>query len=128
MSYQPKKAKTIAGRIRDLMADGKPRASREIAKEIGVDQKKVHDHLRRGSIEGPSQKYHSVDRTGPRKAIRYVIGAGKNVDVRPYGVERDELSDEAVDQFFRADAKWWPVADVVVISAIDAMVRQGAMQ
>jgi len=125
MSYKPKHAMTTSRRIIDLMADGKPRAATQVAKALGIDSKKVGEHLRRGAVKGPSQKYRSVDRAGPRRAIRYVAGSGENVDVRPYGTDRDSLDDAEVDQFFRSDAKWWPVADVVVLSAIDAMVRQG---
>lgn len=122
-----KNAATLARRIRDLLADGKPRAATEVADELGADSTKVREHLRRAAIRDEHQKVHTVDRLGPRLALRYAIGASENTAVRPYGkAHRENMTEVELNEAYRSRGERWPVADVLVIQSFDNMVRQGA--
>jgi DNA-binding CsgD family transcriptional regulator len=125
---------TIAERIRLLMADGEPRASADIAAKIGGSNSKVGQYLRIAREPGAKQEIHAVDKGGYMGAVRYVIGKGENICMSPAPAtlaqmaarSDDEMTDAELDAKHRGLARWWPKPDVLVLSAMDSMVRMGA--
>jgi hypothetical protein len=122
---------TLAKRILALLEDGKPRTSTEIAAEIRGSDSKVGLFLRVARTPGEAQQVRALDKGGYKGAVRYVLGKGENVYVRPAPVAAAqlaaradaELTEEQLDAKYRGYGRWWPAADAVVQKSFDAMVR-----
>ncbi|WP_157650629.1 hypothetical protein [Burkholderia ubonensis] len=114
--------------IRALMADRQPRTAREIADTLDISLKPVNKYLRAASTPGETQEVHSIDRRGNANAARFVVGKGKNVpprrDARKAAQVR-ELTDDELDAKHKSLMRWWPAPDLLVIGAINNMVRMG---
>jgi hypothetical protein len=127
------RASMLAGLVRTLMADGKPRTAQEIAAAVDRDVSKVNDFLRLARAPGRHQELHAMDRGGNHGAVRYVIGKGENTYLRACPVSdsqihEEEMTDEQLDALHRPRAKWWPKADPTLLNAVNAIVRMGVRQ
>lgn len=120
----------VADLIRELMADGEIRSSREIAESLGRGHQIVNYALRQAVEEGSRQTMHIVDFLGGARARRYVIGAGPNAvdssapSLRCFSTREERKEDDK----YRASDKWWPKADPDVIAAMTAMMVVGREQ
>lgn len=122
---------SIPDRILQLLADGKPRTTSEIAAEIKASDSKVGNFVRIARVPDETQQIRAFDKGGYKGSVRYVLGKGENVYLRPAPVTYaklaalpDEILTEAqLDAKYRGYARWWPTPDVVVLKSFDAMVR-----
>lgn len=131
---------SLPARIRELMtpqAGSAPiaRTAAEVAVLLGVDKKPVRDVL---NAMIKSEAAHIVDYRGSYHEIVYIDGPGENVP-KPCSSTPDacrkrfiarqaasvEPSDTELDEIYRTDGKWWPRADPVIVSSINAMVHAG---
>lgn len=113
-----------------ILADGVPRTSKQIAKELNLERKSISDALRHIVEPGDTQRAHICGVTDGKPCNIYVIGQGANIETgaaRPKG-PRLEKSDAELDRIYRSGAYWWPDADSVVINSINAMVNAGRAQ
>ncbi len=111
-----------------VMSDGKPRTAGQLAVEIGSSRTSACDMLHNASLPGVTQKVHVCGFTpGGRPLLIYVAGQGINEQPRVARSKAVWSSDpeSALDEQYKAKASWWPRADQVVISAINAMVHAG---
>jgi hypothetical protein len=111
--------------IRNLMADGKPRSAQEISEGIGRDLSMVNEYLSRVRVPGRDQEFRAIDNNGYRRAVRYVIGKGENVALRPSLPPRPKQTEAEIDAKFRRDNRRFPKADPTLLNAVNAIVRMG---
>lgn len=121
----------IAGLIRELLSDGKPRTARQIADEIHRDISKVNEYLRIARTPGRRQEVRAFDRGGNCRSVRYVCGKGENADVRRSPVsqsriEKEKENETRLDRKHQRDGRRFPKVDPVLLNAINSMVRMGA--
>jgi hypothetical protein len=114
--------------IRTLMADGKPRTAQEISEGIGRELSVVNEYLRRARVPGRDQEFRAIDNNGYRRAVRYVIGKGENVPLRPTPAPRPKLTEAEVDAKYRRDNRRFPKVDPTLLNAVNAIVRMGVGQ
>lgn len=133
---------SLPTKIRELMApkDGAapvPRTAAEVAELLGAEKRPVRDVLAAMVLR---ETAHILEWRGSYHEIVFVHGPGENA-VRPLSATpaayrkrlaekrrkatgaHDGLSDAQIDEMYRASDNWWPRADLVVVSSIDAMVR-----
>jgi hypothetical protein len=122
------KRHTMEMRILAAMADGKARTAEALAVEIAVTRKHVASMLFALSVPGDDQSVHVVSASETRRRVPvYVVGKGENrLWFVPKAHQRDVAQSEAAkDKKYRAEARWWPHADLVVVASINAMVHAG---
>ncbi|WP_438396445.1 hypothetical protein [Caballeronia sp. DA-9] len=117
----------VGERILILMSDGAPRTARAIADALNLPRKSVSDALRNAVWPDDGQSMHICARTAESKEFLYVIGEGLNVNLSPAEAERRRIAkrEREADKRYESRTTWWPRADPVVISAINAMVHAG---
>ncbi|RKE36663.1 hypothetical protein B0G76_2865 [Paraburkholderia sp. BL23I1N1] len=133
---------SLPTKIRELMAPkddaaAVPRTAAEVAELLSAEKRSVRDVL---SAMVLRETAHIVEWRGSYHEIVYVFGPGENAPkplsatpaaYRKRLIEKRRkaagmpagMSDTEVDEMYRAGDNWWPRADPVVVSSIDAMVR-----
>lgn len=116
--------------IRMALEDGVSRTAIELADVTGIRSKFILELLRRARAEN---WFHIDGYVGKHRAMRFVIGSGDDAE-RPRTtssceltqVERRSLSDREIDEQYRLLDPSWPAADLLVVHAVNAMVRAGS--
>lgn len=125
---------TLAGRIRELMSDGKLRTVREIAEHFNVHRKNVSSYFMYACEPGPHQEMHVFCISEGRPTKNYRNGPGPNAERDQKPVHRDpveslpdeQLTDEQLDARHRRKAgSILSSADLVVYQAMSAMIQAG---
>lgn len=115
-------------RVRNLLSDGIERTGREIADALQIPRKTVSDLLRYATDPNGNQWAHVSRITEGYPQLVYRIGPGVNArygDAVAANLADIEESDEVLDAKYRSSAAWWPRADLVVVSAMNAMICAG---
>ncbi|SAL26037.1 hypothetical protein AWB73_01975 [Caballeronia turbans] len=115
-------------RVRNLLSDGVERTAREIADTLGLARKTVSDLMRPATDPRGNQWAHVSRITESYPQLVYAIGPGENArygDAVSAKLAEEEESDDVLDARYRSNAAWWPRADRVVVSAMNAMICAG---
>ncbi|KDR25467.1 hypothetical protein [Caballeronia zhejiangensis] len=115
-------------RVRNLLSDGVERTGREIADALAIPRKTVSDLLRYATDPDGKQWAHVSRITEGYPQLVYAIGPGENArygDAISAKLADEEESDDVLDARYRSNAAWWPCADRVVVSAMNAMICAG---
>lgn len=117
----------VIERILMLMEDGLPRSARAISNSLALPRKSVSDALRHAVWPDDGQSMHVCAIAADSKDLLYVIGEGVNVNLSPAETERRRVAkrERDADKRYQSQAKWWPLADPVVLGAMNAMVHAG---
>lgn len=116
--------KTLAGRIRALMADGELRTAAEVAEALCGKPVSVRVALWRMVGAGVAQECGHVG-TGQLSRV-FRLAPGLNVAPQPLDTERVRQRRAKVAQRCKEPDAWWPKADPVVTDAMRAMMRGDA--
>lgn len=116
--------------IRTALEDGVSRTAIELAEVTGIRSKFILELLRRARAE---DWFHIEAYVGKHQAMRFVIGPGEDAKRPPKASsceftqgERRKLSDREIDELYRLHDPSWPAADLLVVHAVNAMVRIGS--
>lgn len=131
----------VKPRVLALMSDGVARSAGEIAAAVGAGKKYVRDlfcdlvHDGCAHIESYRGNYHVMFfKLGPGQNAEHPISiTPEHVLVRRRVINRAirkrtprrRLDDYSLDEMHRGSGYWWPAADPVVVSSINAMVQAG---